>query len=141
MGHLRWKFRLIQIISIFIGIFPRLMERQYLENQLSASIDHGMALWLVSHGGVGTKSLAEHFEKQGIKTKTSEWHEVLVHAHRPATSVTRKSFNGAIYVYGDPILSICSMKRQGNARLNLMKLSDHSETGNEELQYQYMTAP
>jgi len=141
MFHLSKVVRLnrlvfMQLLLMLIGILPRVMEREYLEHDFAASVKQGMVLWVVSHGGVGTKSLAEHLDKEGIKIRTPQWHETLVHAHRPVTTTTNK-FKGALYVYGDPVLSICSMKRQGNARLNLMKLSDHSETGNEELKYKY----
>ena len=82
-----------------------------------------MSIWVVSHGGVGSNSLAQFVENMGYKVRTQAWHAILCHSSEPLRSNGR-SIQAAVYLYGDPILSICSMKRQGNAYLNLQKLTN-----------------
>lgn len=82
-----------------------------------------MKVWVVSHGGVGSKSFATFIKMHGFRVMTQAWHGYLCHAPRP---VDGNGIRLAVYIYGDPILSICSMKQQGNAELNLRKLTDNA---------------
>lgn len=91
------------------------------EMELKKGVTEGMQVLVVSHGGVGTNSFASYIEKHGLKVMTQSWHGYLCHAHRPTDGTGLKL---AVYLYGDPLLSICSMKSQGNAKLNLWKLTN-----------------
>ena len=96
------------------------------EMELKKGVTEGMQVLVVSHGGVGTNSFASYIEKHGLKVMTQSWHGYLCHAHRPTDGTGLKL---AIYLYGDPLMSICSMKNQGNAELNLWKLTNDGTKG------------
>ena len=93
-------------------------------HELDQAILQGMRVWVVSHGGVGSNTFASFIELHGLLVRTQQWHTSLCHAPEPLhTHIPGKLF-AAVYLYGDPILAICSMKRQGNAYLNLQKLTN-----------------
>ena len=91
---------------------------------LDHAIQQGMRVWVVSHGGVGSNALASFIELNGLLVRTQQWHTSLCHAPGPLHTHFSDKLTAAVYLYGDPILAICSMKRQGNAYLNLQKLTN-----------------
>ena len=93
-------------------------------NDLDQAILQGMKVWVVSHGGVGSNTLANFIELNGLFVRTQQWHHTLCHAPEPIQAHIPSKLFAAVYLYGDPVLSICSMKRQGNAYLNLQKLTN-----------------
>jgi hypothetical protein len=83
-----------------------------------------MQLWLCSFGGCGTNMLADYLTARGLVVKTPLWHSLLCHHAAP---VSVHSPLKAIYVYGDPILSLRSMKRRpGLGEVNLAKLNNRT---------------
>lgn len=104
---------------------PAEIGAHYLHNAIRFGID----VLLVSHGGVSSNSFATYLERQGLRIKNHYWHTKLCHYPFPPSlrSYPKEEFEGlkmAIYLHGDPVLSICSMKRQDNQAMNLVKLND-----------------
>ena len=93
------------------------------KNYLEDALDEGLSIWVVSHGGVASNMLATNLENQGIRSRSKTWHSDLCHQEKPIASNRLK---GAIYLFGDPILAVCSMKRRNNANLNLQKLTGNA---------------
>lgn len=122
------------IILLIAGIwmtgvfFSNEAERIYqLEAKLLKTIDkEGLQLLLFSHGGVSTNAFAHFLEGGvGLKVRSETWGQIM-HAPLPLhlRSPTNWShFKGAIYIYGHPILSICSQKRRKIANENVRKLT------------------
>ena len=115
--------------SIQDGVSLMVNKRHLLsgERELEKAQREGLNVWIVSHGGVGSKNLADYFERAGFTTKTQAWHSNLCHYPYPIEQAPNRlnKVKLALYVYGDPILSICSMKKQQNAELNLLKFNNY----------------
>ena len=93
--------------------------RSTLEEEAAQARSEGMTVWIASHGGVGSNSFASHVESMGARATTKAWRDSLSLANRP---VPLLGLRAALYLYGDPLSAICSMKRRGIAELNLKKL-------------------
>lgn len=98
--------------------------------ELEKSLKEGMQILVVSTGGVASNSLVDAIQLNGLgyQTETQAWHTVLCHIKAPPVMIGRQNrlanaLKVAIYIYGDPILSICSMKQRGIALLNFKKMN------------------
>lgn len=81
----------------------------------------GMSVWVVSHGGVGSNAFSSYMESRGARVFVPSWRRTLCHAKEP---VQLTGLNGAVYVFGDPLQAICSMKYRDLGPLNLAKLTN-----------------
>ena len=104
---------------IFVPFLPAVAT-----TDLDQAILQGMQVWVVSHGGVATNSLTTFIELHGLFVRAQQWQTSLCHAPEPLHTYIPEKLYAAVYLYGDPILAICSMKRQGVAHLNLQKLTN-----------------
>ena len=93
-------------------------------HELDQAILQGMRVWVVSHGGVGSNTFASFIELHGLFVRSQQWHASLCHAPEPLQTHIPDKLYAAVYLFGDPILAICSMKRQSVAYLNLQKLTN-----------------
>ena len=123
---MRWLVSVLCMMRAIQGFNE--LDKAVSEGSLEAHVNScltnlGMSIWIVSHGGVGSNSLAQFVESMGLRVRTQSWHAILCHSSDPIRSSGR-TIQAAVYLYGDPVLSICSMKRQGNAYLNLQKLTN-----------------
>ena len=90
-------------------------------------ISENSSIWVASFGGVGTGHLVHFLELQGLKVNTTAWNKALCHFPHPIFAKVTRPFK-AIYLYGDPLLAICSQKRRGYHIANLRKLRNNDET-------------
>jgi len=103
------------------------IEVRGLHSKLAEAVeDEGLRVLVVSHGGVGTKAFSDYLTTVGlIGAWSTNLRYGLVHLPSPPTlldSPLRRQFRAVVYIFGDPLVSVCSVKQQGTSHQLLRKL-------------------
>lgn len=115
-------------LPLLLGLlyfFQPMMSPQKLEKLLMKAVyKDNHSIMIFSHGGVSTNDLANYFEEIGMKSRSATWGEIM-HSPYPITLSHLKpnKFKAALYIYGRPLVSICSQKRRWIASENLRKIT------------------
>lgn len=78
-------------------------------------------IWVVSHGGVGTNTIANFLNKK-FAIRNELWEKYLCH-HQNPISLKSKGVMKCIYLWGNPIISLYSQYKRGLIQINATKVS------------------
>lgn len=104
------------VLSLLVLLLHSALLRGVEANDLVKAVEgEHMNIWVVSHGGVAMKALATYLERFRFRVKTTIWQESLAYSPQPLPLPPPLQLKAAIYVYGHPFISACSMKTRGTA--------------------------
>lgn len=111
-------------------LWSRILIRMASSNsaKVQEALDEGVNLWVVSSGGVGSSAfnayIANNFPFHTNRQRHIDWFndDYLLHAPRPVQLQNPRQLKAVVYIFGNPLHSVCSMKRQKFHVVNLNKL-------------------
>ena len=100
--------------------------------KVQEALDEGVNMWVVSSGGVGSEMLVVYIKSNfplhtNHQRSNLDWvhDDYLSHAPRPVHLKNPHQLKAVVYIVGNPLLALCSMKRRGVHVVNLNKLHNY----------------
>jgi len=91
----------------------------------------GLRVLVVSHGGVGTRAFSDYLSSLGLIAASSNnlLRFGLVHMSKPLVLADQPGglLRAVVYIFGDPVLSTCSARKQGNSAVLLRRLGQGTD--------------
>ena len=108
-------------------VYDTLFDWRSQTSKLEDVIDHdGMRVVVVSHGGVGTTAFVDYLQKTGVNKQVwSRNYFNVVHMPKPVVledPYILGKLKSLVYIFGDPLVSLCSVKRRDYGARNLKRL-------------------
>jgi hypothetical protein len=123
-----FRRRLVKSLGNQLGdVYDNLFDWRSQTSKLEDVIEHdGMRVVVVSHGGVGTTAFVDYLQKTGVnRPGWSRNYFNVVHMPKPVTLVDpyiTGRLKTIVYIFGDPLVSLCSVKRRNFGARNLKRL-------------------